>query len=115
MEIDRSNIKVFIVKVAISVIASAALGLFIIGAAAAEAEKTVNRLTAQLVEQAESMSYFPGQGNLSAAGERLAESLQQMTPQRREELTALLRNIVLDLRPYAVELLPLFEEMEPDK
>lgn len=115
MDDDNIKLRVFIAKVVIGVIAAAALGLFLIGAAAIEAEKTVNRLTAQLVEQAESMSYFPGQGNLSAAGERLAESLQEMTPQRREELTALLRNIVLDLRPYAVELLPLFEEMETDK
>lgn len=115
MDIDNGNLKVFIAKVAIGVVAAAALGLFLIGAVAIESEKTVNRLTAQLAEQAESMSYFPGQGNLSAAGERLAESLQEMTPQRRAELTALLRDIVLELRPYAVELLPLFDEMEADK
>tara|TARA_Y100000588_G_C14126664_1_gene869718 strand:+ start:331 stop:519 length:189 start_codon:yes stop_codon:yes gene_type:complete len=49
----------------------------------------------------------PGQGKLSTAGERLAANLKAMHPQRGEELPALLRTVVVELRPFAVELSPL--------
>ena len=93
----------FLVKSLIGGVIVAMLGLFLINVAANQAENSVSRIK----EQITMANYFPGQGKLSAAGERLAVNLQEMTPQRPIELIAMLRAIVRELRPVAIELWPL--------
>jgi len=112
---NNNQLKPFLVKSLIGAVIAGMLGLFLIEAAAIEAEKSVSRITTQLTKQVKMTNYFPGQGKLSAAGERLAANLQAMPPQRREELIALLRTIVVELRPFAIELLPLLEDLDTEK
>ena len=101
----------FLVKSLIGGVIVAMLGLFLINVAASQAENSVSRIK----EQITMANYFPGQGKLSSAGERLAFNLQEMTPQRRIELIAMLRAIVLELRPFAVELWPLLMDTHAEQ
>ena len=93
----------FLVKSLIVGVIVAILGVFLLDEAASRAENLVSRVA----EQISPIGYFPGRGKLGRAGERLAINLQEMTPWRRKELIAVLRAIVIELKPFAVELWPL--------
>jgi len=102
----------FLVKSLIAGAIATALGLFLITVAINEATRSFSRVAEDSISHIKNQIAMPnyslGQGKLSAGGERLVYGLKEMSPERRKELIALLREIVVELRPFAIELWPLW-------